>query len=459
MDREDKPVYMEDDRSKIWNLLVLLFSLFVNNMNLLLFFAFVVVSLYVVAYKREKGKMTTISKGAGEELWFQQIIRNFALPRDEDLAAQPSTGAGELTNLGIGPEKKKKRVLAVTIAPKKTEAPKAKSSKAKNVREEKKGTRLFLNPRCDYVLVSDTIEGLAPVVVKKLKSEPRVTSDIPASNLDEPIDLDSSSELLLRTKAVKQKEVEAAAQPAKKPKRKTGKRGNLDAFVSKLYPEKPIPSACAESSSVFNDDLPPTSPHTSIREQLEGTKAVETEAEKIVEAKQPEGEAEKPDVVVEKTIEVKLEAEKIVGTEVVDVGVTQPKSPEVVARESVKEKSIQEDPIIIIPFSATTHAPVHVEKSHPPMMRKLWMLIRDFLLMMRKTPIRPEETLGDYYYYRSYSEKRASNIHAPVWKLKQGDTFSDLQVCRDWLQGVLPPAEVKFQEERSHDQTYYAYLE
>ncbi|KAJ0576052.1 hypothetical protein HanOQP8_Chr05g0182301 [Helianthus annuus] len=41
MNREDKPVYMEDDR---------------------------IVSLYVVAYKREKGKMTTIPKSAGEEL-------------------------------------------------------------------------------------------------------------------------------------------------------------------------------------------------------------------------------------------------------------------------------------------------------------------------------------------------------------------------------------------------------
>ncbi|KAJ0791459.1 hypothetical protein HanOQP8_Chr01g0005781 [Helianthus annuus] len=67
MDHEDKPVYMEDDR---------------------------IVSLYVVSYKMEKGKMTTIPKGAGEELWYLQIVKNFALPRDEDLAAQPSTGAG-----------------------------------------------------------------------------------------------------------------------------------------------------------------------------------------------------------------------------------------------------------------------------------------------------------------------------------------------------------------------------
>ncbi|KAJ0452441.1 hypothetical protein HanHA300_Chr15g0578931 [Helianthus annuus] len=43
MDREDNPMYMEGDT---------------------------IVSLYVVAYKREKGRMTTIPKGADEELWY-----------------------------------------------------------------------------------------------------------------------------------------------------------------------------------------------------------------------------------------------------------------------------------------------------------------------------------------------------------------------------------------------------
>ncbi|KAJ0792603.1 hypothetical protein HanOQP8_Chr01g0019851 [Helianthus annuus] len=55
-----------------------------------------IVSLYVVAYKRANGKMATVPKRANEERWYLQIVKNFALPRDEDLAAQPSTGAGKL---------------------------------------------------------------------------------------------------------------------------------------------------------------------------------------------------------------------------------------------------------------------------------------------------------------------------------------------------------------------------
>ncbi|MFS8002062.1 hypothetical protein Hanom_Chr13g01197721 [Helianthus anomalus] len=54
---------------------------------------------------------------------------------------------------------------------------------------------------------------------------------------------------------------------------------------------------------------------------------------------------------------------------------------------------------------------------------------------------------------RTYSETRASDIHANLWKLKQGHTYSNWQVCCDWLQGIFLPAEIKFQEEESHEHT------
>ncbi|MFS7912101.1 hypothetical protein Hanom_Chr02g00125911 [Helianthus anomalus] len=75
-----------------------------------------------------------------------------------------------------------------------------------------------------------------------------------------------------------------------------------------------------------------------------------------------------------------------------------------------------------------------------------------------ESPIRPDETPGDHY-YRTYTDRRVVDLHAPVWKLKQGDSFYDWQVCRDWFQGAFPPAEIKFQEEQTHDRTYRAYLQ
>ncbi|KAJ0512608.1 hypothetical protein HanHA300_Chr10g0348071 [Helianthus annuus] len=72
MDQEDKSVYTEDGK---------------------------VVSLYVVSYKRESRKMGTIQKKPDEELWYHRIVRNFALPQEADLSAQPAAGVGELAYL------------------------------------------------------------------------------------------------------------------------------------------------------------------------------------------------------------------------------------------------------------------------------------------------------------------------------------------------------------------------
>ncbi|KAJ0788418.1 hypothetical protein HanPI659440_Chr05g0191451 [Helianthus annuus] len=315
----------------------------------------------------EHGKMTTVQKGVNEEPWYHQIVRNFALPRDGDLSAQPSTNVGELTNLGIGPESRKKKCApAITTAPKKVDATKAKVPK-----EEKKA-------------------------VRKPKAEPQDTVDLPVPNPDDPIDLDSSPKPLLRAKEVKRKpESEAAAQPAKKIIRKRiSKKGNLNAFAAKLSPEKPIPPVHMESSSVFIDDLLPSPPRTSIREQLEGSKAAE--------------------------------AERRLWKRTADVGATKPKSPEVMAHGPERGKSVleQEDPVISIPSSATTSAPPRDDAEENPAGVYQGFIAHD----EEDSPIRPEETLGDYY-YRSYSEKRASEIHAPLWKLKQGDTFSDWQIC------------------------------
>ncbi|KAM0063354.1 hypothetical protein Hdeb2414_s0003g00089961 [Helianthus debilis subsp. tardiflorus] len=47
--------------------------------------------------------------------------------------------------------------------------------------------------------------GLAPVVVKKPKAEPRDAADVPVSTPNDPIDLESSPERLLKTRAGKRK--------------------------------------------------------------------------------------------------------------------------------------------------------------------------------------------------------------------------------------------------------------
>ncbi|KAM0011859.1 hypothetical protein Hdeb2414_s0059g00760861 [Helianthus debilis subsp. tardiflorus] len=161
MNREEKPVYMEDGK---------------------------IVSLYVVAFERDGGKMTTLPKKPDEELWYHRIVKNFAL-------------RGIMICLRDLLLVLKRCAPTTTVALKKSDAEKAQPSKVKNVGGEKKGMRHSSDSWCDYVVVSDSLEGLAPAVIRKPKPEPKDTADIPPSNPDDPIDLESSPERLVRKKA------------------------------------------------------------------------------------------------------------------------------------------------------------------------------------------------------------------------------------------------------------------
>ncbi|MFS7913915.1 hypothetical protein Hanom_Chr02g00147331 [Helianthus anomalus] len=73
------------------------------------------------------------------------------------------------------------------------------------------------------------------------KPEPKDTVDIPPSNPDDPIDLESSPEHLVRTKArkIKQTGAETEGQPSKKiQRRKITRKGKLDAFIPGSAPSK-----------------------------------------------------------------------------------------------------------------------------------------------------------------------------------------------------------------------------
>ncbi|MFS7918913.1 hypothetical protein Hanom_Chr03g00206771 [Helianthus anomalus] len=72
------------------------------------------------------------------------------------------------------------------------------------------------------------------------------------------------------------------------------------------------------------------------------------------------------------------------------------------------------------------------------------------------SPIRPEDTLGNYY-YRSYTESRANEVHASVWGLKQGDTFATFPPSREWFLG-LPPIEVLHQKKHKHEKLYQSHV-
>ncbi|MFS7911574.1 hypothetical protein Hanom_Chr02g00119751 [Helianthus anomalus] len=53
---------------------------------------------------------------------------------------------------------------------------------------------------------------------------------------------------------------------------------------------------------------------------------------------------------------------------------------------------------------------------------------------------------------------RSPIAHAPVWSLKQKETFVEFGVCQDWFLGTFPWGEVNHQRARNHEILYHAYI-
>ncbi|MFS7972186.1 hypothetical protein Hanom_Chr09g00841751 [Helianthus anomalus] len=191
---------------------------------------------------------------------------------------------------------------------------------------------------CDYVVASDSLEGLAPAVIRRPKPEPKDTADIPPSNPHDPIDLESSPKRLVRKKAGKRKEIDAEAegQPTKKVQRKKiTRRGNLDAFISEPVPDKPNSRAFTDPPPIVNEGRLPSPPRASFTDQLN--------------TEEPEGGAEKAvgggNIEVDKSVDVATEAKKITSPEVVD-DAGNPQTPDPAAHDSEKRIGAEEIPVV-----------------------------------------------------------------------------------------------------------------
>ncbi|MFS7962220.1 hypothetical protein Hanom_Chr08g00724111 [Helianthus anomalus] len=117
------------------------------------------------------------------EIWYQDIKETPSIQLPE--RALVATKMSLLWKADRRDKPIYKRAPAATTAPKKVDMLKADVLKA----EKKKGTRLESDSWCDYIVVSDSLEVLAPVALKKPKLESRDTADIPVLNPDDPIDL------------------------------------------------------------------------------------------------------------------------------------------------------------------------------------------------------------------------------------------------------------------------------
>ena len=143
-----------------------------------------------------------------------------------------------MLTLGIGPESKKKKKPAVGDAEQPPKAQKPPTATVKpTAGDAKKGKRLTSDLWDDYIVVSDSLEGLAPIGLRKPKKEPADSSFNPASDPAEPLEIPSDPEVELVHRVAKRKQVEDAPPPPP-PKKfaRIGKKSNLDALAAKISP-------------------------------------------------------------------------------------------------------------------------------------------------------------------------------------------------------------------------------
>ncbi|MFS7918970.1 hypothetical protein Hanom_Chr03g00207421 [Helianthus anomalus] len=188
-------------------------------------------------------------------------------------------------------------------------------------------------------------------------------------------------------------------------------------LFSAKKPSCPVPT---EPSSVVNQDLPPSPHRAPINEQLGSTEAAKNEVRKTAGAENPD---------VEKPADVAMISEKVNSPEAVDVDVGHPQSLEVVARDPEKGKSAQEISKTTSPSVVSGSVSENVEKNPGGNQGS-------FIRSNENSPIRLDETPGDYY-YRCYSEKQAVEVHTPVWKLKKRGHFLRLACVSRVVAGNL----------------------
>ncbi|MFS7917211.1 hypothetical protein Hanom_Chr03g00186411 [Helianthus anomalus] len=116
--------------------------------------------------------------------------------------------------------------------------------------------------------------------------------------------------------------------------------------------------------------------------------------------------------VVETEVEKLVETEKTAEVETADTSVTEPKSPKVVAQGPEKISTLNEEvPVITVPSSSVPASDLPKDVQENPVgVQPQSSFAHD---TEGDPPIRPNETPGDYY-YRSYTARRASDIHALV---------------------------------------------
>ncbi|KAF5767050.1 hypothetical protein HanXRQr2_Chr15g0722651 [Helianthus annuus] len=385
---------------------------------------------------------------------------------NRELSSWSNIFAGVLRDLGIDPEEKKKKKTKkkkVITNDADVTSKKGGSSRAATSAADKGTLRFRQSNLEDYVITSDSLEGLSCLGEKKTgavasKSSGSAGSRNPDAGatpssiaLDEKEEEEEEEEEEPATKLVSRKrsrETTAGASMVQKPGGVPfiGKQSNLRS----LYRFSP------EEAQGYHQTLKTAGRLVDKVAEKEKEKVVETAAEREKEkvSEKPIGSNRKETGAAATTAHEKARGPKVVLVTGLDQAVHEKrKGPEV---EKIAQFAQPDAPLQTAKVTSTGElgSSIHKEKSAaaggagPGGARGF----------VQQSPIGPKDIVGDLC-YKTYTEEAHGNApHQDPWGLKQKDTFMEFGACRDWFLNSFPPCEVNRQWARTHDGIYQAYV-
>ncbi|XP_022011137.1 uncharacterized protein LOC110910556 [Helianthus annuus] len=432
--------------------------------------------LWQAAFPTFGGSMGVRPLEAGEQYWYEEIRDHFMYPVAGAFANPPTSTEGVLHNLGIDPEEKKKKSKKkkiITIDAEVT-SKKGGSSRATTGAADKGTLRFRQSNLEDYVITSDSLEGLSHIGEKKTGAAGSKSSGSAGSRNPDAGATPSSIALDEEEEEEEEEPVEKLVSRKRSREETTtgtsiaqkaggipliGKQSNLRS----LYKFSPVSVEAKKKTRekkgvVFKDPQEPTLKKTKVIIKPFKTTRVESEKEKEKVAEKPvdkvvekEKEREKKKASEKPTGDAKETGaaattahEKTQSPEVVHVtGLDQPsyekrKEPEF---EKLTKPAQADAPIRTIQVTSTTGgsgSAIHKEKTAAAG----GVSSGGAGGSIPQSSIGPTDTVGDIY-YKTYTEEARDNApHRAPWGLKQKDTF----------------LEVNRQRAQTHDALYHAYV-
>ncbi|KAJ0930820.1 hypothetical protein HanPSC8_Chr04g0153921 [Helianthus annuus] len=448
------------------------------------------VQLYQAAFSTFGGSMGVRPVRDDEESWYDQIKGNFMFPAADAFASPPtategaqypkprplrsvtlagketfylsseesvgsSSGelsswskifAGVLRDLGIDPEEKKKK----PVKKKKKAEPEVTSKgtgPSRATAAAGKGTlRLRQRDLDDYVIISDSYEGLSHVAKGKAgaggsKSSGSAGSRNPDAGATPsfPEDVEEEEDAGVRLIGRKRGRSEAT----------TG--------IKKKTPEKAVtfseagvkrPKITVKSTDAAAQDAAKAA--EAQRKVEEARKKEEEKRKKEEEKKEEERKKREEEERKKKEEDRKRRAEQ---ERLAEVAKKQALEKEAAAKKAMDQPLKSPGPEVTRP---TSTGPVLTSKGSGRYSSS--GASSGGAGGYNPNVIGAKDTVGDIYYKTYTEEERGDVLHQAPWSLKQKDTFIEFGASREWFLNSFPPGEVNRQRAKPHEMLYRTYI-